>query len=123
MRARADLDAAIAKLGRPGLLKTRRLGYDGKGQVRINSANEADAAWEALQGAPSLLEGFIAFDAEFSILLCRGADGELVCWDAPHNIHTDGILDCGAAGTFQVEAASTEPLPMTGQLVKAGDSA
>jgi 5-(carboxyamino)imidazole ribonucleotide synthase len=92
--SRADLDTALEQIGTPAILKTRRLGYDGKGQARIASAHQADAAWEAVRGAPSLLEGFIAFDAEFSILLCRGVDGELVCWDAPHNIHTDGILDC-----------------------------
>ena len=51
-----------------------------------------EAAWEAVRGAPSILEGFVAFDAEFSILLCRGADGETVTWDAPRNRHEGGIL-------------------------------
>jgi 5-(carboxyamino)imidazole ribonucleotide synthase len=87
------LDAALDAIGAPAILKTRRLGYDGKGQVRIGARADAAAAWEAVAGAPSILEGFVAFDAEFSILLCRGADGETVCWDAPHNIHESGILD------------------------------
>ncbi len=89
---RAGLDKALAEIGAPAILKTRRLGYDGKGQARIMEAAQADAAWEAVAGAPGVLEGFVAFDAEFSILLCRGGDGEIVLWDAPRNVHEDGIL-------------------------------
>jgi 5-(carboxyamino)imidazole ribonucleotide synthase len=90
---RAGLDAALAEIGAPAVLKTRRLGYDGKGQARIMAPDEADAAWAAVHGAPCVLEGFIRFDAEFSVLLCRGADGETVFWDAPRNVHKHGILD------------------------------
>ncbi len=89
---RAGLDAALAEIGAPAILKTRRLGYDGKGQVRIMDPAQADVAWEEVAGAPGVLEGFIAFDAEFSILLCRGGDGEIVLWDAPCNVHQSGIL-------------------------------
>jgi len=89
---RAGLDSALAEIGAPAILKTRRFGYDGKGQARIDSAAGAEAAWAAVSGAPSVLEGFIRFDAEFSILLCRGADGETVTWDAPRNRHQGGIL-------------------------------
>jgi 5-(carboxyamino)imidazole ribonucleotide synthase len=89
---RAGLDAALARIGAPAILKTRRFGYDGKGQARIDSAEGADAAWAAVRGAPCVLEGFVAFDAEFSILLCRGADGGTVTWDAPLNRHEGGIL-------------------------------
>ena len=90
---RTGLDAALARIGAPAVLKTRRFGYDGKGQARIMAPGEADAAWDAVRGAPSVLEGFIRFDAEFSVLLCRGADGGIVCWDSPRNVHRDGILD------------------------------
>ncbi len=89
---RTGLDAALAEIGAPAILKTRRLGYDGKGQARIMEADQADAAWEAVAGAPGVLEAFIAFDAEFSILLCRGTDGEILLWDAPRNVHESGIL-------------------------------
>lgn len=89
---RAGFGAALARLGTPAILKTRRFGYDGKGQVKIAGAAEADAAWEAMGGPLRLLEAHIAFDAEFSILLCRGRDGEIVVWDAPVNRHEDGIL-------------------------------
>ena len=88
----AGLEAALAEIGTPAILKTRRFGYDGKGQVRIDRAEDAEAAWAAVRGAPAILEGFIAFDAEFSVLLCRGQDGETVVWDAPRNRHADGIL-------------------------------
>jgi 5-(carboxyamino)imidazole ribonucleotide synthase len=89
---RAGLDAALARIGAPAILKTRRFGYDGKGQARIERADEADAAWAAVRGAPCVLEALVRFDAEFSILLCRGADGETVAWDAPRNRHEGGIL-------------------------------
>jgi 5-(carboxyamino)imidazole ribonucleotide synthase len=90
---RAALDAALERIGTPAILKTRRFGYDGKGQARIRAPEEAEAAWETVAGAPSVLEAFVAFDAEFSILLCRGADGSIVTWDSPRNVHASGILD------------------------------
>jgi 5-(carboxyamino)imidazole ribonucleotide synthase len=87
------LDAALEAVGTPAILKTRRFGYDGKGQARITDPTEAGAAWEAVRGAPSILEAFVDFDAEFSVLLCRSASGETVTWDAPQNSHVGGILD------------------------------
>jgi 5-(carboxyamino)imidazole ribonucleotide synthase len=91
--SRDELDRALAEIGTPAILKTRRFGYDGKGQARIERASAAAAAWEALRGAPAVLEKMIEFDAEFSILLCRGSDGEIAVWDAPRNVHANGILD------------------------------
>jgi len=97
---RATLDGAIAAIGTPAILKTTRLGYDGKGQARIDTASDADAAWDTLarparraDGVPAILERRVAFDAEFSVLLCRGREGEVVVWDTPRNVHVDGILD------------------------------
>jgi len=90
---RAGLDGALKRIGAPAILKTRRFGYDGKGQARIGTAAEADSAWEALRGAPSVLERFVRFSAEFSILLCRTAGGETALWDAPRNVHDHGILE------------------------------
>ena len=91
--SRADLDAAIAALGVPCVLKTRRLGYDGKGQARIHAPGDADAAWAALGGEPAILEAWVDFSHEFSVVLARGSDGEIVTWDVPHNSHKAGILD------------------------------
>lgn len=89
---RSGLDEALAALGVPAVLKTRRFGYDGKGQARIMRPSEAEEAWGAVRGAPSILEAFIPFEAEFSILLCRGQDGGIVTWPAPCNTHEGGVL-------------------------------
>jgi len=89
---RAGLDAALAAIGTPGILKTRRFGYDGKGQARIDAPGEADAAWAAVRGAPSVLEGLVRFEAEFSILLCRSGEDRVATWAAPCNRHEGGIL-------------------------------
>ena len=110
---REELDEALAKVGAPAVLKTRRFGYDGKGQERIMALGEADAAWEAVRGAPCILEAFVDFTAEFSILLCRGADGETVTWPVPRNEHEGGILARSTvpAGAGLAEAiAEAEPL-------------
>ena len=88
-----DLEGALTALGAPGILKTRRFGYDGKGQARIDAPGEAEAAWAAVRGVPGVLEAWVPFDAEFSILLCRSADGEIATWDSPRNLHSGGILD------------------------------
>ena len=89
----ADLDAAIALLGCPCVLKTRRLGYDGKGQARLTTPGDAAAAWAAIGGQPAILEAWVDFSHEFSVLLARGQDGEVVTWAVPHNSHQGGILD------------------------------
>jgi 5-(carboxyamino)imidazole ribonucleotide synthase len=91
--SRAALDEAIAVVGAPAILKTRRFGYDGKGQARLASPADADAAWEAIGGQPAVLEGFVTFEREFSVILCRGSDGAVQLWDAPENVHAGGILD------------------------------
>lgn len=89
----ADLHAAVEEIGAPSILKTSSLGYDGKGQVRLRDISGLDAAWDELGRAPCVLEGFVDFEAEFSVLLCRAETGETVAWDTPDNVHTDGILD------------------------------
>ncbi|MBS0254579.1 MAG: 5-(carboxyamino)imidazole ribonucleotide synthase [Proteobacteria bacterium] len=88
--SRADLAGAIAAVGAPGILKTRRDGYDGKGQWRI--ADPADAVWLELPAQPLIYEGLVRFTAEFSVILCRGADGTVRYWDLPENVHEGGIL-------------------------------
>jgi 5-(carboxyamino)imidazole ribonucleotide synthase len=97
--SRAELEEALVRVGTPAILKTRRFGYDGKGQARIMTPTEADAACASMRDAPSILEGFIRFDAEFSILLCRARSGQTVTWPAPRNVHTDGILDTSIVPT------------------------
>jgi 5-(carboxyamino)imidazole ribonucleotide synthase len=108
---RADLDAAIAAIGAPSILKTRRLGYDGKGQFRLKSAADADAAWSALGGQAAgvglILEGFVPFQRELSVLAVRGRDGEFRCWPLTENWHDHGILSASLAPAT-VDAAIAE---------------
>ncbi|RVT92748.1 5-(carboxyamino)imidazole ribonucleotide synthase [Sphingomonas crocodyli] len=89
---RARLDAALAKIGAPAILKTRRFGYDGKGQARLKNEGDADAAWATIGEQPAVLEGFVRFDREFSLLIARGQDGAIAMWDPVLNRHDDGIL-------------------------------
>ena len=89
---RADLAAAIAQIGLPAVLKTRRLGYDGKGQQVLRAPADAEAAWNALGGAPLILEGFVPFVRELSILAARGRDGQVACFPLVENHHRGGIL-------------------------------
>jgi 5-(carboxyamino)imidazole ribonucleotide synthase len=98
---REQLDAAIAQIGTPCILKTRRLGYDGKGQFRIKSTADADAAWEALGAQASkvglILEGFVHFERELSVVAVRGRDGEFRTWPLTENWHVDGVLSASLA--------------------------
>ena len=87
-----DLHAAIAKIGTPSILKTTRLGYDGKGQARLMAPNDAPTAWDTMQGAPSVLEGFIDFTHEVSVIAARALDGSVACYDPGENVHRSGIL-------------------------------
>lgn len=87
----ASLEAGLAKVGAPAILKTRKGGYDGKGQVRIKSPAEAAAAW-AKQPHPAVLEAFVPFDKEVSVVLARGADGQVAAWPVCENVHRSGIL-------------------------------
>ncbi len=89
--SQADLEAAIAHVGLPAILKTRRLGYDGRGQLRINSPDDAKGAFARL-GAPGILEGFCAFEREISIIAARGGDGSVAFYELCENEHAGGIL-------------------------------
>lgn len=95
VRDRADLDAAAGLLGLPAVLKTTRLGYDGKGQVLLRDPDPGclDAAWEELEPKPLVLEGFVEYACEVSVVVARGLDGAGAVFDAVENRHRDGILD------------------------------
>ena len=88
----ADLAAALAATGTPAILKTRRLGYDGKGQARVMASADGPAALNSLQGAPAIAEGFVHFSREISVIAARGRDGSVSAYDPGDNVHTDGIL-------------------------------
>jgi 5-(carboxyamino)imidazole ribonucleotide synthase len=88
----AELNRAVADLGCPAVLKTRRLGYDGKGQHVIETRADVERAWARIGGAPLVLESFVRFDRELSILAVRGQDGEIACYPLVENLHRGGIL-------------------------------
>ena len=98
---RVALDAAIASIGMPCILKTRRLGYDGKGQFRIRSSADVDAAWDALGAQAAtvglILEAFVPFERELSVVAVRGRDGEFRTWPLTENWHVDGVLSASLA--------------------------
>ena len=88
----ADLDEALAKTGTPAILKTRRMGYDGKGQARVMTPADGAQALQTLQGAPAIAEGFIDFSHEVSVIAARSLTGQVACYDPGENVHRDGIL-------------------------------
>ena len=89
----AELRSALAEIGGRAVLKTRRFGYDGKGQAMIDQSADADEAWAALGGVPSVLEGFVPFEREVSVVAARGLDGSFAAFDLCANEHRNHILD------------------------------
>jgi 5-(carboxyamino)imidazole ribonucleotide synthase len=87
-----ELKAALEAVGRPGVLKTRRFGYDGKGQVMIRNGVDPQAAWEEIGGQPAILEAFVPFEREVSVIAARNAAGQVECFDVTENEHRDHIL-------------------------------
>ena len=98
---REMLDQALATIGTPAILKTRRLGYDGKGQFRLHSIADADAAWASLGAAAArhglILEAFVPFQRELSVIAVRGRNGDFNTWPLTRNWHTDGVLSMSLA--------------------------
>ena len=103
-----EVETAVAELGTPVVLKTRRYGYDGKGQAWIRSPSECPAAWEAIAGEPAVAESGVEFDAEFSLVVARWEDGRQTFWDSPKNVHRDGILRTSTVPGGPVVAAQVE---------------
>ncbi len=88
----AELEAALRVIGVPSILKTRRMGYDGKGQAKITDMCEAAEAWRAIGEHPAILEGFVGFQREVSVIAARGRDGTVVTYDVCENEHRNHIL-------------------------------
>ncbi len=91
------LKAAIAKIGLPAVLKTRRFGYDGKGQIVIREGDDPEAVWAELETRSAILEGFVPFEREISVIAARSVTGEVVCYDVTENEHRDHILKISRA--------------------------
>ena len=106
--SRESLAQACAEIGYPCVLKTRRLGYDGKGQCRIRAESDQDAAWRSLGDAPLILEAWVAFEREVSVVAVRGRDGEFAAYPLTQNWHADGILSASLAPAPAAAALSDE---------------
>jgi 5-(carboxyamino)imidazole ribonucleotide synthase len=103
---RAGLDRAVAEVGGlPAVLKTRRGGYDGKGQRVVREPSDLDDAWTELGHAPLILEQLVRFDRELSVLAVRGVDGAVACWPLVENHHEGGILRISRAPAPRLDAA------------------
>jgi len=111
---REQLDQALAAIGVPAILKTRRLGYDGKGQFRLHALADAEAAWAALGAQAAkhglILEAFVPFERELSVIAVRGRDGDFRTWPLTRNWHVDGVLSMSLApapGIGQLQSRAT----------------
>lgn len=116
-----SLDAALAKIGTPAILKTIRLGYDGKGQARIMSATDAAQALAAMKGAPAVLEGFVDFSFEASVIAARGLSGEVAAYDPGENVHRDGILHTTTVPARLTPAQRTDAVLLAARILNALD--
>ena len=111
------LQEALAAIGTPAILKTLTLGYDGKGQVRITTPDDAEAAWQAVGGRAAIVEGVVPFSHEFSILLARAPGGAMVSYAPPHNEHERGILTRSTVpAPAEVARLWTEAAALTGRI-------
>ena len=117
----AEAEAAAQSIGAPSILKTRRMGYDGKGQIRLKDASDMAEAWQAMQGAPSVLEGFINFSHEVSVIAARASDGQVACYDPGENVHREGILHSTTVPATLTAAQRMDAVLLAGQILNALD--
>ncbi|MBT0958159.1 5-(carboxyamino)imidazole ribonucleotide synthase [Alphaproteobacteria bacterium KMM 3653] len=117
----ADLNAAIDQIGTPAILKTRRFGYDGKGQVRIADRAEAEVAFAQMAGAPAILEGFVNFSHEVSVIVARNASGQVSCFDPAENLHRDGILRTSTVPARLSNSQQQDAILLAGRIATALD--
>ena len=110
VRSLADLHAAVHSLGTPAILKTAGFGYDGKGQIRIQNSGEAEAAWLNLKSDEAVLEAFVDFEIEVSVVAARGIDGEFRHYGVVENAHRNRILDISLAPARVSPAVAREAL-------------
>jgi 5-(carboxyamino)imidazole ribonucleotide synthase len=114
-----ELRAALTRLQLPALLKTRRLGYDGKGQVPISDASEAESAWQTIGGVPAVLESIVPFEREVSVIAVRGRNGEVRFYDPVENVHQDGILAISRVPAATSQSSTAEARRIAGAIAEA----
>jgi 5-(carboxyamino)imidazole ribonucleotide synthase len=113
VRSLADLEQAVSELGCPAVLKTAAFGYDGKGQVKVDAPDRAAEAWAAIGREEAVLEAFIDFDREISVVAARGADGQFVHYSPAENQHSRHILDLSIAPARMAPEVAREAVEMT----------
>ncbi|RBW58906.1 5-(carboxyamino)imidazole ribonucleotide synthase [Ruegeria sp. A3M17] len=116
-----SLKAAIDQIGTPAILKTRRFGYDGKGQARLRGPEDAEAALADMAGAPAILEGFVNFSHEVSVIAARGIDSQVACFDPGENVHRDGILHTTTVPARLAPAQRTDAVLLAANILNALD--
>ncbi len=117
----SQLAAGLEKVGRPAVLKTTTMGYDGKGQVKIMPGDDANAAWRKLKNAPCILEGFVKFEREVSVIAARSADGHVECFEVTENEHRDHILKISTVPAKVSPALASEARRIATRIAKAFD--
>lgn len=118
---REALAQALETIGAPAILKTRTMGYDGKGQARIMKPEDADAAFVDMSGAPAILEGFVNFSHEVSVIGARGVDGSVACFDPGENVHRSGILHTTTVPARLSPAQRTDAILIAARILGALD--
>ncbi len=113
-----ELRQAVAQLGLPAVLKTAAFGYDGKGQVKLNEAAETEAAWAAIGGQEAILEAFIPFERELSVVAARGGDGSFAHYGAIENIHQNHILDLSIAPARVSERVARQAVELAREVLE-----
>lgn len=121
VESQSDLDAAASAVGFPSILKTRRMGYDGKGQQIVRSRSELGAAFVSFNSVPCLLEGFVWFTRELSVVAARGADGQIAAYDPVENLHENHILKTTIAPAEMSPSRSAEAVSLAGRTLNALD--
>jgi 5-(carboxyamino)imidazole ribonucleotide synthase len=116
-----DADAALASIGAPAILKTRRLGYDGKGQAKVSNAADVANAFHQFKDAPCILEGFVDFAYEASVIAARGRDGSFAAYDPPENFHADHILRRSTVPSRLTHAQSNDAKAIAQRIANALD--
>lgn len=115
------LKAAIAQIGLPAVLKTRRFGYDGKGQIVVREGDDPAAVWAELETRSAILEGFVPFEREISVIAARGTTGEVVCYDVTENEHRDHILKISRAPAAIPETVTAQARAIAERIATALD--
>lgn len=117
----ASLQDAVDAVGTPSILKTCRFGYDGKGQSKLKSPDDIPAAWQDMAGQPAVLEGFVDFSCEVSVIAARSINGDVACFDPGENVHKDGILHTTTVPASLSASHRTDAVLMAARILNALD--